>query len=151
MNGRVTLPALGRLYCSAWSVGRSWTAGLCCWIQCGPLVLPILPIREREGEQEREAPMLLRHFTWSVSLLVSEIWVQIVLVFFEILQLLWIEHALRERTNGGVPKRVNCKPCWSGTAGKAQSDAPKYLKENKYCLNPGLSVMSQAWLGSVGH
>lgn len=52
----VTLPASGHPCCFAWSSGRSWTAGLCCWIQCGLLDLPILPIQHRDSNTLKKPP-----------------------------------------------------------------------------------------------
>lgn len=48
-------PVWGRPCCSAWSSRRSWTAGLCCWIQCVPLDRPTLPIQQRDSDTFREA------------------------------------------------------------------------------------------------
>lgn len=45
-----TLPALSHPCCSAGSSARSSTAGLCCWIRCGPLDLPVLPMQHRDSD-----------------------------------------------------------------------------------------------------
>lgn len=51
-------PVWGRPCCSAWFSRRSWIAGPCCWIQCGPLDRPTLPIQHRDSDTFREAPFL---------------------------------------------------------------------------------------------